>query len=312
LTPRVSVIVPTRGRPQLVLRALRSISAQTLDDLEVRVVVDGPDPTTVAVLSGVADERVRVEVLSESRGPGGALNAGIAHATAPWVAFLDDDDEWMPDKLARQLAVAEAAPHAEPIVSCRFLFRDDRGDRVWPRRVPGAGEPISEYLFCRRSLSFGDGLLLTSTLFAPTALARRLPFDPSLPRHSDLDWVLRASGEATVGFAFADGAAPLAIWHADTAHERVSGRADWRFSQQWIERRRAEITPRAYASFLLTWVAANAVRQGERAALPGIALRALRSGAAEARALVPFLAIAALPRRSRESLSRWASSPGRQ
>jgi hypothetical protein len=238
------------------------------------------------------------------------LNAGAAAASAPWIAFLDDDDEWMPEKLARQLAAAESAAHPEPIVSCRFVARGDAGDRVWPRRAPAAGEPISEYLFCRGSLFFGEGLLLTSTLLAPTDLLRRVPFDPSLPRHADLDWVLRASAEPTVGVAFVAAPEPLAIWSTDRAHERVSARPDWRFSRRWIETRRAEVTPRAYASFLLNWVAANAVGEGERSALPGIARRALRDGRPDPKAVLAFLGIAVLPERLRTSLSRRASRDG--
>src|SRR5436190_16097452 len=66
--PDVSVVVPTRSRPGLVPRAVRSALAQTHDNLEVVVVVDGPDPATRAALDGIADARVRVVELSESRG----------------------------------------------------------------------------------------------------------------------------------------------------------------------------------------------------------------------------------------------------
>jgi glycosyltransferase involved in cell wall biosynthesis len=307
--PRVSVILTTRARPHLVGRALRSALAQTLRELEVRVVIDGPDGATSAAVTDADDERVHVETLPASRGHAGALNAGIASARAPWVAFLDDDDEWMPEKLERQLRAAEASPHAEPVVSCRFLARDDRGDRLWPRRVPAAGQPISEYLFCSRSPFFGDGLLLNSTLFVPTHLVRRKPFDETLPRHSDLDWALQVTAEAGVGVEFVPEEEPLVVWNGGDAHARTSGRPDWRFSRAWLEHRRAEVTPRAYASFLLTWVAANAVRQGERGALPGLARAAVRSGRPDASALVAFVGIACLPRHTRESLAfqaaRW-------
>jgi glycosyltransferase involved in cell wall biosynthesis len=308
--PLVSVILPTRNRPHLVGRALRSALAQTLREIEVRVVIDGPDDgATSAVLAEVADERVQVETLAARRGHPGALNAGLAAARAPWAAFIDDDDEWMPGKLERQLRAAEASAYREPIVSCRFLMRDDRGDRLWPRRVPVPGQPICEYLFCSRSPFFGDGLLLNSTLFARTAFLRRTPFDETLPRHSDLDWALRATAEAGAGVEFVAEEDPLVVWNGDAAHARISGRPDWRFSRAWLQLRRAEVTPRAYASFLLTWVAANAVRQGERGALWGLARDALRSGRPDANALVAFVGIACLPRRTRESLSyraaRW-------
>jgi GT2 family glycosyltransferase len=307
----VSVIVPTVGRPQLVGRAVRSALGQTLADLEVRVVVDGPDDETFAALSRIADDRLHVERLPERSGNGRALNVGAAAAQAPWIALLDDDDEWMPEKLARQLHTAVASHHVEPIVSCRFIARADDGDRVWPRRTPAAGQPISEYLFCRRGLFFGDGLLLTSTLFARTALFQRLLFDTALPRHEDLDWVLRASGDPRVGFEFVPHREPLAIWHGEGSRPRISTQPDSGFSRRWIEHRRAEVTPRAYASFLLTWVAANAVREGRRRNLPAIAREAFRFGAPTPSVLLLFLGIGALPCRPRESLGRWATKAPR-
>ena len=102
----VSVIIPTTGRPKLVLRALASVLGQTHGELEVIVVVDGPNPETIAALGGIADPRVRVLQNRESLGPGPARNIGAAQARGEWIAFLDDDDEWMPQKLEIQLAGA--------------------------------------------------------------------------------------------------------------------------------------------------------------------------------------------------------------
>ena len=106
LAPRVSVIIPTRGtKPERLDRALRSVLAQTLPPYEIIVVVDGdaqkaasirppPGPCKVAVLS----------LGQQSNGrPGLVRNRGCGAARGDWVAFLDDDDEWAPDKLRRQL-----------------------------------------------------------------------------------------------------------------------------------------------------------------------------------------------------------------
>src|SRR5437764_416053 len=104
--PELSVVIPTAGRPALVVRAVGSVLAQTLRDLEVIVVVDGLDPPSEAALAALADPRLRMIVNPRSVGPGEARNVGVAAARAPWVAFLDDDDEWLPEKAARQLAAA--------------------------------------------------------------------------------------------------------------------------------------------------------------------------------------------------------------
>ena len=93
-SPHVSVVIPTFARPELVSRAVRSVLAQTVPDLEVVVVVDGPDNATRDALDAIADERVRVMMLASQGGAPNARNVGVGEARAPWTALLDDDDEW--------------------------------------------------------------------------------------------------------------------------------------------------------------------------------------------------------------------------
>src|SRR5271169_1867385 len=102
----VSVIIPTLRRPTLLTRALASVFRQTWRELEVIVVVDGPDPDTIAILQTIDDPRLRVIINARSLTAAGARNAGMDHAKGEWIAFLDDDDEWLPEKLAKQMAYA--------------------------------------------------------------------------------------------------------------------------------------------------------------------------------------------------------------
>ena len=91
-----------------------------------------------------------------------------------------------------------------------------------PRRLPAAGEPISEYLTVRRGLFYGDGFIQTSTIMAPTELLRRVPFTVGLRRQQELDWTLRAVRHDDVELIFA--AEPLVLWHQDEDRERISHR----------------------------------------------------------------------------------------
>ena len=102
----VSVVIPTLDRPSLLLRAIDSVLRQTHQDIEVIVVVDRPNQDTVSAVQSVNDPRVRLVVNPYSLTAGGARNAGADHATGEWIAFLDDDDEWLPNKLERQIAFA--------------------------------------------------------------------------------------------------------------------------------------------------------------------------------------------------------------
>ncbi|HEY7173441.1 MAG TPA: glycosyltransferase family 2 protein, partial [Micromonosporaceae bacterium] len=191
-TPEISVVIPTFDRPALVMRAVRSVLAQTLDDIEVVVVVDGPDDATHSALATVADPRLRVVMLPDQGGAPNARNVGVREARAPWTAFLDDDDEWLPGKLATQFDLAKTAHVPMPIVACRLINRTPRAEFAMPRRLPLPGEPLSEYLTVRHGLFHGDGFIQTSTIMAPTELFRRVPFTVGLRRLQELDWTLRA------------------------------------------------------------------------------------------------------------------------
>ena len=151
MNPQVSAVIPTRHRPGSLLRAVESALAQTHSPAEVVVVIDGPDPATESMLSTMTDERLRVLALPAAVGGSEARNVGVRAASGEWIAFLDDDDEWMPHKLERQLAMLPQAS-AEPILSCRFLARTDAGDRIWPERLPQPSEPLCEYLLTRPGL----------------------------------------------------------------------------------------------------------------------------------------------------------------
>ena len=106
----VSVIIPTLNRPKLLLRAIDGVLRQTHQEIEVIVVVDRPDQDTVSAVQSVDDPRLQLIVNPYSLTAAGARNAGVDHATGEWIAFLDDDDEWLPNKLERQIAFVSGGP----------------------------------------------------------------------------------------------------------------------------------------------------------------------------------------------------------
>jgi len=256
----VSVVIPTRGRPRLVERAVRSALAQTLDPAEILVIVDGPDAASVEALGRISDPRLRIVTLEESVGPANARNAGVEASGGRWVAFLDDDDEWLPRKLEVQLAAANRSRHPRPIVISRFVARTSRGEAVWPRRVPAPSEPLSEYLMVRRGLFLGETWIGTPMILARTELLREVPFKNGMQVHEDWDWVLRASRVEGVGIEFVSEALTVCRIHADPSSASVTH--GWRSSLAWIRASRDLVTPRAYAGFIATVVSPAAARQG--------------------------------------------------
>jgi GT2 family glycosyltransferase len=105
--PRVSVVVPLYNKVATVERTLRSISAQTFTDFEVIVVDDGSTDGSAAIVEAFADGRFTL-VRQANAGPGAARNRAIERARARLLAFLDADDEWLPDFLSRAIEELEA------------------------------------------------------------------------------------------------------------------------------------------------------------------------------------------------------------
>lgn len=111
--PRVSVVMPTYGHAAFVRRAIASVQAQTLADWQLLVVDDGsPDNTAELVAPLLADERISYTRLPVNQGMGAALNAGLAQASAPLVAYLPSDDLYHPTHLASLVAALDAQPAA--------------------------------------------------------------------------------------------------------------------------------------------------------------------------------------------------------
>ena len=254
-------------------------------------------------LNQIADYRLRIKPLSCSQGVAAARNAGVDEAKGLWIAFLDDDDQWLPGKLDTQLGTAQQSTCQDPVISCRLIKRSETGDVVLPRRLPTPDEPISDYLLRRSRLFGGEGLVQTSTILTSKTLMQQVPFREGVRRHEDLEWLLRASTRDGTVVQFVLSAEPLVIWYKEQQRETVGTSKDRRFSLSWIRENRQLVTPRAYASFLLTCLSANAVRQGDRSAFWSLLNDAFRHGSPSALDLFVFIGIWLIPRRARERIS---------
>jgi glycosyltransferase involved in cell wall biosynthesis len=219
----------------------------------VIVVIDGPDDATIEALAATGDSRVTVIVLPWPVGGSEARNVGIRRSRGEFIALLDDDDEWSPQKLFRQLEVARKSKATFSVVTCRLIARRPLGDEIWPKRPMKPGESMSEYLICREaSIRQGEGFIQTSTLLAPRALMLQVPFKSELPRHQDWDWLIRASVYPGVEFLWAW--EPLAIYHIDQQRKSVSAGSSLSASLNWVNANRL-VTPKAKAYFYATQVA---------------------------------------------------------
>jgi len=287
------------------LRAVRSALAQTLTEIEVLVVVDGRDGATVQLLTQIDDRRLCVLVPSTHLGQADARNYGIAASRADYIAFLDDDDLWMPRKLEVQIEVARAPRYVYPLITCHMIARMEWQDFYWPRRRPRVAEPLCEYLFCRHSPFRGEGTVQTSTMLTTRQLLGRVAFASGLRRYADLDWLLRAAQLDGFGVEFPNSHEPLSVWHMEENRTRISTGADGAYSLAWVRERRHLFTPSAYGAFILWIVSDNAAKANDRTVFWPLLQEARRHGRIRPVDLLTHVANFALARDRRCHLAAW-------
>lgn len=104
---KISVIIPTYNRAAQLTVAIKSVFAQTYQDFEIIVADDGSTDESRQIVNGFNDSRIKWISAKHSGLPGIARNKGIKKANGEWIAFLDSDDEWLPEKLEKQLMLLE-------------------------------------------------------------------------------------------------------------------------------------------------------------------------------------------------------------
>ncbi len=194
MSPRVSVILPTRDRLDALRRALDSVAAQSFSDHEVIVIDDGSTDGTRAWLAGEAGT-ARVLATDRARGAGAARNLGIAVARGELIAFLDDDDVWQRAYLERQVAHLDAHPDAA--LSWAGHLEIETGGRT---RRPDTRALLDCSSPLVRMLSEGFIHTMSVVVCRRTLFDAHAPFDEGRRIVQDLEWYARllAAGERFV------------------------------------------------------------------------------------------------------------------
>jgi glycosyltransferase involved in cell wall biosynthesis len=183
--PLISVIIPVYNRAHLIGRAIGSVLAQTYRNFEIVVVDDASTDDLAGVLSRLAPAQLRRVVHPRNRGAAAARNTGISATAGEYVAFLDSDDTWYPQKLAAQVTtMRDQSPDVAGTVCAYDCVRTGRP----PRCVVPSWTPLtfsrSQLLGC--TCGPGTTLLCRRAVFAEIG-----PYDEELRRLEDWDWLLR-------------------------------------------------------------------------------------------------------------------------
>ena len=192
--PKVSVVIPTHNRADLLDRAVRSALAQTHADLEVLIADDASSDGTAEVVARIGDARVKYFRHDVNRGVAAARNTAITNATGEFIAFLDDDDEWLPEKLRVQLDRFQQVSSTVGLICSGFHSVDLLSGTI-EDYVPDERGWVFERLLREGSFTYTSTTLVRSECFAKVGL-----FDVTYRYAEDRDMWLRIAKEYEFDF----------------------------------------------------------------------------------------------------------------
>jgi len=223
-SPTVSVILPVFDRLGFLRAAVASVFAQTLTDWELVIADDGSNEQTRAYLAELARQpRIRVVWLAHTGNPAAARNAALQEATGEFVAFLDSDDEWLPEKLATQVAALRDQPQRLWCYS-PVLHIDAHGSPLMRkpnrRRKPPVGATFER-------IARWEAAIAMPSVIAQRQLVERVNrFDERQKMHEDCDLWLKLAQQSEVNFIDK----PLSRVRHHTSHYSATGEQalrDW-------------------------------------------------------------------------------------
>ncbi|EMA52239.1 family 2 glycosyl transferase [Halococcus salifodinae DSM 8989] len=205
------MVLPTHNRADVLQRALDSVLEQTHENIEVIVVDDASTDATESVVDEYDDDRIIYIQHEKSHGGSGARNTGIEKASGAFVAFLDDDDEWRPQKLSLQLDAYKCADEDVGVVYTGIENVDSKGQTngVDSPRVDG---DVTKKLLLHNFAGSFSVLLVDAETIEQTGL-----LDERFPSWQDWEYYIRLSEHA----AFTAVPEPLIVRHNAT-HEQIS------------------------------------------------------------------------------------------
>ncbi|WP_203332308.1 glycosyltransferase family 2 protein [Planococcus beigongshangi] len=243
--PAVSVVIPTYNRAQFIERTINSVLQQTFGDFEIIVVDDASNDNTEEVVKNINDSRIRYVRLPNNTNGTRPRNYGIELSTGKFIAFLDSDDEWMPEKLEKQLNFILASVKGIDNIMCfTGLVLDDEFSRITKRNKPYInGMDIMSYIF------LGGNTVQTSTYMVSSSLAKAVKFDSDLRKHQDWDFCLRLRNNRAE-FLYLDEC--LSIWHVGNRKDRLSNaNSNGNSSLEWLESKKGQLSLSTQSIFQL-------------------------------------------------------------
>lgn len=244
--PLVSVVIPTYNRANIISNTINSVLNQTYSNLEIVIVDDFSNDNTEDVVKSFNDSRIKYIKHTKNSNGSVARNTGIKSSKGEYIAFLDSDDEWFPEKIDIQLKHILKHKEKDVVSYTQLIAHRGHAKNVSSAQEMDDGEKILDYLF------INNGTIQTSTIMLDSILAKRVLFNEKLKRHQDWDFCNRLQKQ---GATFTFVKKPLTVWNLDYREDRVSNGNQYLASLQWLNDNKQDMSNNGELAFLAKVVA---------------------------------------------------------
>lgn len=283
----VSVVIPAYNSGDTIQRAVRSVLEQSYPPQEILVIDDASSDDTAEKVSAIRDDRIRLLRHAKNLNGAVARNTGIDAASGQWIALLDADDAWLPNKLERQKAAVLARKDHD--TACSFgqvQVVEPHRTVIAPSSPPDPSRTLSEYALLER------GSVPTSTQLFPAALAKKVRFDPRMRSFQELDFAFRMEAAGARYEMVEDVLSKMFVEPGNPSH--VSQSAPFAHLEAWLKRNR-HLSIREQASMLGNRIAPRALRSGQRGTALLYLVPGLVTGVVPLKSSISFLGQIMLP-----------------
>lgn len=237
----IDVIIPYHNDSKYIKECLYSVLQQKLETY-IYILDDNSSDSDklLEIIKDINSNNIFYFRNKKTLNGAGSRNIGIAKSKSKYICFLDSDDVWMCEKLSRQLNLYQ---DGTILTSQVFKGKSIEESKILPVIVKNNSEPVSDALFVHNKL------IQTSTFFMTSDIAKKVMFNPDLPRHQDYDFLLRAE---SLGYTIIQDNTPTSFWRVedDSSDRFLKKKATPEFFIEWFSEYKKYMTPMAQVSYV--------------------------------------------------------------
>lgn len=250
----VSVIVPTYNRAKVIHHCLNSIINQTYSNLEIIVVDDASNDHTESIVKSMDDSRIKYIRLNQNSQGTKPRNIGIESCTGKYIAFLDSDDAWLPDKIEKQLFYIKKNNEQDVLCFTGVILRWNSKEKIVINRNIQRNETIIDYII-------NVGWVQCGTFMCSSEIAKKTKFSSIVRKHQDWDFCFRLA-KNNCKFIYLKEA--LTVYNIDDGNNQISTNNRFDLSLEWINSIKNEISLKSYYVFLINHVAHDMIQSNRK------------------------------------------------